>query len=66
MVDAVALAAVGLAPCLAVALPAVAFSGVAAQSLVPAAAYLADDEQCRGSVAPVISGLPLTRICPAS
>ncbi|MEV5386575.1 MFS transporter [Streptomyces sp. NPDC052721] len=58
--DAIALAAVGFAPRLAVALVAFAALGlanVAAQVLVPVAAHLADDTQRGRTVATVISGL---------
>jgi MFS family permease len=60
LLDAAALAAVGLAPGPAIALVAFATLGlanVAAQVLVPAAAHLADDTQRGRTVASVISGL---------
>lgn len=60
LLDAAALAMVGLAPGLGVALAAYAVLGlanVAAQLLVPAAAQLADDAQRGRAVATVISGL---------
>ncbi|MFJ8364226.1 MFS transporter [Streptomyces sp. NPDC093984] len=60
VLDAAALAAVGVAPGLAVALVAFAVLGlanVAAQVLVPVAAHLADDAQRGRTVATVISGL---------
>ncbi|KOV76396.1 MULTISPECIES: MFS transporter [unclassified Streptomyces] len=60
LLDAAALAAVGFAPRLAVALVAFAALGlanVAAQVLVPTAAHLADDTQRGRTVATVISGL---------
>ncbi|MEV6294637.1 MFS transporter [Streptomyces sp. NPDC051896] len=60
LLDAAALAAVGLAPGPAIALVAFATLGlanVAAQVLVPAAAHLADDAQRGRTVASVISGL---------
>ncbi|MQY36788.1 putative transporter [Streptomyces sp. RB17] len=60
LLDAAALAAVGFAPGLAVALVAFAALGlanVAAQVLVPAAAHLADDARRGRAVATVISGL---------
>ncbi|MEU3985577.1 MFS transporter [Streptomyces sp. NPDC026672] len=60
LLDAAALAAVGLAPDLPLALGAFAVLGlanVAAQVLVPAAAHLAHDDQRGRTVATVISGL---------